>query len=82
MEYLLVMPHSSEWKTGTYGNSVIEADGFGSPDWDSSMAGPVLTKKALSFLKRHSENNKERQNHSSCIIGASLVMFLIPLLMN
>ena len=49
-----------EWKTGTYGNSVIEADGFGSPDWDSSMAGPVLTKKALSFLKRHSENNKER----------------------
>ena len=49
-----------EWKTGTYGNSVIEADGFGSPDWDSSMAGPVLTKKALSFLKRHSENNQER----------------------
>jgi hypothetical protein len=48
-----------EWKTGTYGNSVIESDGFGSPDWDSSMAGPILTRKALSFLKRHSENNEE-----------------------
>ena len=49
-----------EWKTGSYGDSVIEADGFGSPDWDSSMAGPVLTQKALSFLKRHSENNQEK----------------------
>ena len=47
-----------EWKTGTYGNSVIEADGFGSPDWDSSMAGPALTEKALSFIEKHSERNK------------------------
>lgn len=40
------------WKAGSYGKSVIEADGFGSSDWDSSKAGPVLTQKALSFLNR------------------------------
>ena len=34
-----------EWKAGTYGNSVIEADGFGSPDWDSSKAGPFSRKR-------------------------------------
>lgn len=48
-----------EWKKGTYGNSVIEADGFGSADWDSAKAGPILTERALSFMDRHfSQNNK------------------------
>ncbi len=47
-----------EWKAGTYGNSVIEADGFGSPDWDSSMAGPILTEKALNFIRRHASQNQ------------------------
>ena len=48
-----------EWKKGTYGKSVIEADGFGSADWDSSRAGPILTERAISFLDRHfSENSK------------------------
>ena len=53
-------PHNlREWKKGTYGKSVIEADGFGSADWDSSRAGPILTERAISFLDRHfSENSK------------------------
>jgi arylsulfatase A-like enzyme len=49
-----------EWKTGTYGKSVIEADGFGSPDWDSSKAGPILTNKAISFLNSHYAENQSR----------------------
>ena len=48
-----------EWKKGTYGKSIIEADGFGSADWDSSIAGPILTERAISFLDGHfSENEK------------------------
>jgi arylsulfatase A-like enzyme len=47
-----------DWKAGTYGNSVIEADGFGSPEWDSSKAGPLLTGKAISFLNRHFTENQ------------------------
>tara|TARA_B100001093_G_scaffold224313_1_gene214938 strand:+ start:5648 stop:9148 length:3501 start_codon:yes stop_codon:yes gene_type:complete len=49
-----------EWKVGTYGSSVIEADGFGSPDWDSSQAGPVLTRKALGFLDQHFMENQKK----------------------
>ena len=48
-----------EWKAGTYGKSVIEADGFGSSDWDSSQAGLILTKKALNFIDRHQQENQE-----------------------
>ena len=46
------------WKVGGYGKSVIEANGFGSSDWDSSKAGPVLTEMALSFLNRHFKRNQ------------------------
>ena len=46
-----------EWKAGTYGNSVIEADGFGSPDWDSSRTGTILIEKALGFITRHAKEN-------------------------
>ena len=48
-----------DWKKGTYENSVIEADGFGSPDWDSSKAGPILTQKALDYIRRHIARNRE-----------------------
>lgn len=41
------------WKKGTYGDSVVKATGFGVPDWDASQAGPILTEKALAFLKEH-----------------------------
>ena len=47
-----------EWKIGRYGNSVIEADGFGAPDWDSSNVGPVLTEKAISFISKHFARNQ------------------------
>ena len=47
-----------EWEIGRYGNSVIEADGFGSPDWDSSNVGPVLTEKAISFISKHFARNQ------------------------
>ena len=33
------------WKAGTYKNSIIESDGFGSPDWDSSKADPFSRKR-------------------------------------
>jgi arylsulfatase A-like enzyme len=46
------------WKKGTYGASVIPVDGFGSPDWDSSQAGPKLTEKALSFIDAHLADNE------------------------
>ena len=49
-----------EWKAGTYGKSVIESDGFGSPDWDSSQAGPILTQKALEFLDHHFNKNQKK----------------------
>ncbi len=47
------------WKAGTYKNSIIESDGFGSPDWDSSKAGPILTQKALNYIRRHIAQNKK-----------------------
>ena len=47
-----------EWKAGQYGDSVIEADGFGSPSWDSSKFGPILTQKALSFISKHFSENQ------------------------
>ncbi|MEO0413459.1 MAG: sulfatase-like hydrolase/transferase, partial [Verrucomicrobiota bacterium] len=44
------------WEKGTYGKSVIDVTGFGSPDWDSSQAGPILTEKALGFLDQRSKD--------------------------
>ncbi|MEA2069541.1 MAG: arylsulfatase [Verrucomicrobiota bacterium] len=46
------------WEKGHYGDSDIKASGFGAPDWDSSLAGPKLTEKALAFIDRHMEENK------------------------
>ena len=48
-----------EWKRGAYGRSVIQAPGFGLRDWDSSQAGPKLTEKALAFLDRHADENRQ-----------------------
>ena len=47
------------WEPGTYGNSIITTKGFGTPDWDSSKIGPILTDKALAFLQRHITENKK-----------------------
>jgi arylsulfatase A-like enzyme len=46
-----------EWQPGRYGNSVIRKAGFGTPDWDSSQAGPILTQKAIDFIDRHHKKN-------------------------
>jgi len=50
------------WPVGEYGESIIQAEGFGASDWDSSQAGPLLTDDALAFLEDHyarSENSDE-----------------------
>lgn len=47
------------WEKGRYGNSVIEVNGFGVPEWDSSQAGPILTEKAVGFLRDHFRKNRE-----------------------
>ena len=44
-----------EWKPGTYGDSVIPANGFGLKQWDSSVAGPNLIREATGFIDRHVE---------------------------
>ena len=46
------------WNEGTHGNSVILKTGFGTPDWDSSQVGPILTDKAIQFIDRHISNNQ------------------------
>ena len=46
------------WEKGHYGDSDIKVSGFGAPDWDSSLAGPKLTEKALAFIDRHMAKNK------------------------
>lgn len=47
------------WEAGDYGDSKILKTGFGSPDWDSSEAGPRLTRKALAFIDRHAARNEQ-----------------------
>lgn len=47
------------WEVGDYGDSKILKSGFGSPDWDSSEAGPRLTRQALAFIDRHIAKNKQ-----------------------
>ena len=46
------------WEEGTHGNSIILKTGFGTPDWDSSKIGPILTYKAIQFIDRHISNNQ------------------------
>ena len=46
------------WQEGTYGNSIIPKTGFGSSDWDSSLAGPTLTRQALKFIDQHMKENQ------------------------
>ena len=46
------------WQKGAYGNSIIPKTGFGSSDWDSSLAGPTLTRQALKFLDQHMKANQ------------------------
>lgn len=42
-----------DWEVGQYDLSVIQAPGFGDANWDSSEAGPRLTRSALQFIDRH-----------------------------
>ena len=46
------------WEKGIHGNSVILKTGFGSPDWDTSQIGPILTDKALQFIDQHVSDNQ------------------------
>ena len=47
------------WEAGNYGNSIIPKTGFGSADWDSSMAGPTLTQQTLEFINQHLQTNEK-----------------------
>jgi len=41
------------WPKGAYGKDTwFSHEGFGSPDWTTSAAGPKLTEKAVSFIER------------------------------
>ena len=46
------------WEEGTHGDSIILKTGFGTPDWDTSQIGPILTDKAIQFIDRHVSDNQ------------------------
>ncbi|MCH2178060.1 MAG: sulfatase-like hydrolase/transferase [Mariniblastus sp.] len=56
------------WEAGNYGNSIIPKTGFGSADWDSSMAGPTLTHEALEFINQHLQTNQKNGNRQPFFI--------------
>jgi len=41
------------WPAGRHRNSEIPTEGFGTSEWDSSLAGEHLVREALGFLDRH-----------------------------
>lgn len=50
------------WEAGTYGRSVKKVTGWGMPDWDSSEAGPNMSRRALELLDDHFAANQERES--------------------
>jgi arylsulfatase A-like enzyme len=44
------------WPQGAYGKDTwFSHEGFGSPDWTTSAAGPKLTEKAVAFIERKAD---------------------------
>lgn len=49
------------WSEGWHGNSKINIEGIGMPDWDSSQAGPIFMQKAIAFIDDHLAQNAAQE---------------------
>jgi len=56
------------WEAGPYGLSYIPGDGVGMPYWDSSKAGPDLTKKTIEFIENHYRQNQKAKTNKPFFI--------------
>jgi arylsulfatase A-like enzyme len=52
------------WESGWHGDSKIPRNGIGMPYWNSSEVGPILTQKAIDFIDRHHQNNRDAGNNT------------------
>jgi arylsulfatase A len=41
------------WQVGDYGDTAIEENGIGLPNWNTSNVGPVLLEQAIDFIENH-----------------------------
>jgi arylsulfatase A-like enzyme len=58
----------TQLKAGKVNGGLVNADGPGVPDWDSSQTGRILTEKVLAFIDNHLEQNKKDGNNKPFLI--------------
>jgi arylsulfatase A len=45
------------WRVGDYGDTAIEQNGIGLPNWNTRNVGPVLLEQAIEFIESHHSQN-------------------------